>query len=560
MVVGLLAVMKAGGAYVPLDPDYPRERLRFMLEDSGVGVLLTERGTLESVPVNVEHVVGVDDDCEEFAGASPSGSGVEPGNTAYVIYTSGSTGVPKGVLVPHEAILNRLLWGQDVYPLAREDRVLQKASFSFDFSVWEIFGTLLAGAQLVLARPGGQQDSGYLVNLIRERRVTVAHFAPAMLQVFLEDPGLEGCDSLRLVFSGGEALSAEARERFFERLPSTLINQYGPTEAAVDATYFICRRESGRATVPIGRPAANTRAYVLDARMGPAPVGVPGELYIGGAQLARGYLKRPSLTAEKFVPDSFSSEPGSRLYRTGDVVRWLADGELEFIGRIDHQVKVRGLRIELGEIEAALLSHDSVNDCVVLAREESPGDKRLVAYVVSAADAECAGAAELRAHLKARLPEYMVPQTFVALEELPLTANGKVDRKALPAPDWSGGDAAGGCAEPRNALEEALADIWAEVLDLERVGVRDNFFEIGGHSLLAMMVTSRVLEVLQVELPLRLMFEEPTVAGLAAALASDPEVGEAAQAAAALLARLSSLSEEEVDSMLSGRAPAAEGF
>jgi amino acid adenylation domain-containing protein len=559
MIVSLLAVMKAGGAYVPLDPEYPQERLRFMLEDSGVRVLLTGQGTLETLPVNVEHVVSVEGDWEASAseGAAPPPSGVEPGNTAYVIYTSGSTGRPKGVLIPHEAILNRLLWGQDVYPLTREDRVLQKASFSFDFSVWEIFGTLLAGAQLVLARPGGQQDSGYLVKLIAERRVTVAHFPPAMLQVFLEEAGLDACDSLRLVFSGGESLSVEVQERFFKRLPSELINQYGPTEASVDATYFICRRESERVNVPIGRPIANTRAYVLDAALTPAPVGVNGELHIGGAGLARGYLNRPALTAERFIPDPFSNEPGARLYKTGDVVRWLADGEIEFNGRADNQVKVRGYRIEPGEIEAALMSHELVRDCVVLVREDVPGDKRLVAYVVTAAVATDVSANGLRAHLRERLPEYMAPSAFVTLERLPLSANGKVDRRALPAPDSS--QAAEAYVAPRDAVEEMIAEVWAEVLRVERVGVRDNFFESGGHSLLAMQVVSHLRQLIGHELPLRLMFEEPTVAGLAAALASDPEAGRKAEQAAGLLARLAQLSEEEVDGMLCERQTAAGG-
>ncbi|MFL6284238.1 MAG: AMP-binding enzyme, partial [Pyrinomonadaceae bacterium] len=302
-------------------------------------------------------------------------------------------------------------------------------------------------------------------------------------------------------------------------------------------------------TVPIGRPIANTRAYVLDARMSPAPVGVPGELYIAGTGLARGYLNRPSLTAERFIPDPFSLEAGARLYRTGDVVRWLADGELEFIGRADNQVKVRGLRIELGEIEAALSSHEAVRDCVVLAREDEPGDKRLVAYVVTATVGPVLSAAELRAHLKERLPEYMVPSAFVMLEALPLSANGKVDRKALPAPDSS--LVSDIYVAPRDEVEEMIAEVWAEVLRVERVGVEDNFFESGGHSLLAMQVVSHLRQLMGCELPLRLMFEEPTVAGLAAALARDPEARASALRAAQMLARLSSLSEEEVESMLS---------
>ncbi|HSF43790.1 MAG TPA: amino acid adenylation domain-containing protein [Thermoanaerobaculia bacterium] len=506
LVVALLAVLKAGGAYVPLDPEYPRERLAFMLTDSRPAVLLSSEPLRDRLPEPEVPVVWLDAE----AGALESESGDRlPGGfaddlqLAYTIYTSGSTGRPKGAMVSHRSICNRLLWMQDAYRLTAADTVLQKTPFSFDVSVWEFFWPLLAGARLAVARPGGHRDGAYLVDVIAREKVTVLHFVPSMLQAFLDEPDLDRCRSLRKVVVSGEALGAPLAERLFARLPVDLENLYGPTEAAVDVTVWGCRPDSVRVPVPIGRPIANTAIHVLDPGGRPAPVGVPGELHIGGVNVGRGYLERPDLTAERFVPDPFG-EPGARLYRTGDLARFAADGAVEFLGRLDHQVKIRGFRIELGEIEAALAEQAGVREAAVLAHED-----RLVAYVAGDAAVDALGPA-----LSERLPDYMVPATFVKLAALPLNANGKVDRKALPAPERQ--TSAEAYRAPRTPVEEVLAGIWAELLRLERVGANDHFFDLGGHSLLATRVMSRLRSALGVEMPLRDLFEAPRLADLAA--------------------------------------------
>ncbi len=533
MVVGLLGIIKAGGAYVPLDPAYPQERLSFMLEDARVPVLLTQARLAESLPQSEAEVVSVDalrEVIDEEGIENPAG-GATAENLAYVIYTSGSTGRPKGAMNSHRGICNRLLWMQDAYQLTSADSILQKTPFSFDVSVWEFFWPLLTGARLVVAQPGGHQDSAYLVKLIAEQKITTLHFVPSMLQVFLEEWGLETCDSLKQVICSGEALSFELQERFFARLNAGLHNLYGPTEAAVDVTFWACKQESGLRTVPIGRPIANTQIYLLDRRLQPVPVGVPGELYIGGVGVARGYLNRPELTAERFILDPFSAEDGARLYKTGDLARYLPDGNIEYLGRIDHQVKLRGFRIELGEVEAVLQQYAGVRDTVVLLREDGPGDKRLVAYVAARGEA-VPGPAELRRFLSERLPEYMVPQAFVLLDELPLTPNGKVDRRALPEPDRARPERGAEYVAPRGADEEEVARVWAEVLKVERVGADDNFFELGGHSLLMMQVVSRLRRSLGVELPLRSLFEAPTVVGLSETIRKLKDSGAEPQAPA----------------------------
>ncbi len=383
MVVGVLAVLKAGGAYVPLDPAYPSERLAFMLEDARASILLARDRQIEGLPVHGLRVVGLDSEGSfaEESGDDPA-SGVGAENLAYVMYTSGSTGRPKGVMVCHRSVVNHLRWRHEYFPVVPADRGLQKASLSFDDSVWEIFEPLLAGAQLLLAPPGAQSDSAQLVRLIAERRITTACFVPSLLQMFLEEPRLGDCVSLRRVTTGGEALSVDLQERFFSRLRARLHNGYGPTEATISATFWTCERDGSRRSVPIGRPIANTTTYVLDRYLQPVPIGVPGELCVGGAGLARGYLGRAGLTAERFVPDPFGEGAGARLYRTGDLARYLADGTLEFLGRLDEQVKLRGNRVEPGEVEAVLRQHPAVRESVVLAREDRPGERRLVAYVV----------------------------------------------------------------------------------------------------------------------------------------------------------------------------------
>jgi amino acid adenylation domain-containing protein len=512
MVISLLAILKAGAAYLPLDPSYPRERLSFMMEDAGLTLLLTQEHLLDILPEHEAEVICVDREWAEIAQHRAENPASEVGaeNGAYVIYTSGSTGRPKGVVNTHEGACNRLLWMQDAYHLTEADRVLQKTPYSFDVSVWEFLWPLMSGARLVLARPRGHQDAAYLVRLIVQEQITTLHFVPSMLQLFLSEHGLEDCRSLRQVMCSGEALSYELQERFFARLDASLHNLYGPTEAAIDVTYWPCERESERHLVPIGRPIANTQLYILDQYQRPVPVGVAGELHIGGIGLARGYWERPELTAEKFIPDPFGRTAGARLYRTGDLARYLSDGAVEYLGRLDYQVKLRGFRIELGEIEAMLVQHEAVRESVALVREEMAGEPRIVAYVVPE-NGSVPPAVELRGYLRERLPEYMLPAAFVELAALPLTPNGKIDRGALPVPELDRATEDESRAIPAHPLEEVVAGIWSEVLGLGRVGPHENFFELGGHSLLAIKVVSRLRTIMRLEVPVRDLFESPTV-------------------------------------------------
>jgi amino acid adenylation domain-containing protein len=446
----------------------------------------------------------------------PAPSGVGSDHAAYAIFTSGSTGRPKGAVNTHRGIVNRLLWMQEAFGLTPRDRVLQKTPFSFDVSVWEFFWPLLVGARLVVAHPGGHQDPAYLVEIIAGEGITTVHFVPPMLQVFLEEEGLERCASLRRVITSGEALAPELVKRFSSRLGRPLgvelHNLYGPTEAAVDVSWYACPPEGEG--VPIGRPVANTRLHLLDPGGDPVPVGVAGELHIGGVQVGRGYVHRPGLTAERFVPDPFGG-PGSRLYRTGDLARHLPDGQVEYLGRIDHQVKIRGFRIELGEIETALATHPQVRECAVVALREAEGETRLAACVSH--DPESPPEMEsLRRHLRRKLPEHMLPSAFVLLPSLPVTANGKLDRRALATA------AAAGQARievdhvaPRSEVERELATIWQGVLRLPGVGVHDNFFDLGGNSISLLRVYRRVREVFPGALPITRLFENPTIADLA---------------------------------------------
>src|SRR6185369_14101447 len=377
MVVALFGILKAGGAYVPLDPDYPKDRTTFMLEDTRLKVILTQ-SHLEA-PATDALIINLDEQWDSLNGEvdTPPAHKGDADRLAYVIYTSGSTGRPKGVMVAHRGICNRLLWMQEEYRLDETDVVLQKTPFSFDVSVWEFFWPLMTGARLVMARPGGHRDAAYLTEVVQSGGVTTMHFVPPMLRLFVEEPTFRDCASLRRVVCSGEALPVEFQKRFFAASKAELHNLYGPTEASVDVTFWACERETDSHTVPIGRPVANTQIHLLDRRLEPVPAGVPAELFIGGVQLARGYLNRPELTAERFVPDPFSKEPGMRLYRTGDLARYLSEGQIEFLGRTDDQVKIRGLRIEPGEIEAALREHPAVEDVIVHAREDAPGEKRL---------------------------------------------------------------------------------------------------------------------------------------------------------------------------------------
>ncbi|WP_371865564.1 non-ribosomal peptide synthase/polyketide synthase [Dictyobacter alpinus] len=520
LVIAIIAVLKAGGAYVPLDPDYPTERLRFLIEDTHLSLVLTQHPLLPLLPSSDCRRLCLDRDWILVDGESdtPLPTLVHPEQLAYMIYTSGSTGLPKGAMNTQQALLNRLLWMQQRYQLDATDCVLQKTPFSFDVSVWEFFWPLLAGARLLLAAPEGQRDSAYLVALIRQQAVSLCHFVPSMLSVFLQEPEVSHCQSLRDVICSGEALSFELQQRFFARLGAGLHNLYGPTEAAIDVTAWTCQPESLRREVPIGRPIANLRVYVLDERLRPLPIGVPGELYLGGIGLARGYAERPALTAERFVPDPLSQQPGARLYRTGDRVRWLEDGTLSYLGRLDFQVKIRGQRIELGEIEQQLERHPAVRDAVVTTQPDSQHNPQLIAYLVPERDMEPIDTlrrlGEIQTYLQASLPLAMQPARWMWLSELPLTSNGKLDRKALPAPvsaEWEQRKV----GTPRTPIEETLANIYCSLLQIPTVGIEDNFFALGGHSLLATQLVSRIRVLFQIELPLSDIFKYPHISALA---------------------------------------------
>ncbi|WP_433258995.1 amino acid adenylation domain-containing protein [Streptosporangium sp. CA-135522] len=496
LLVAMYAVVKAGGAYLPVDPDLPAERIASMLADARPVLV-----------VDPDWLAGAD---ASTYPADDLGVRLAPENPAYVIYTSGSTGRPKGVVVSHGSIVNRLLWAQSEYGLRADDRVLQKTPAGFDVSVWEFFWPLQTGATLVLARPGGHRDPAYLAELIDAERVTTVHFVPSMLAAFLAgDPAPA---SIRRIICSGEALPSELADQAVARLGVPVHNLYGPTEAAVDVTFWEHRPQSDAASVPIGRPVWNTRLHVLDGFLRPVPVGVAGELYVAGVQLARGYAGRAALTAERFVADPFGGV-GGRMYRTGDVARWRADGVVEFLGRVDAQVKVRGFRIEPGEVEGVLVRCPGVGAVAVVVREDRPGDRRLVAYAVPAAGAGGADAidpGEVRRFAAERLPEYMVPSAVVVLDALPVTRNGKLDRAALPVPEVVTSGRA-----PRTPVEEILCGAFAEVLGADRVGIDEGFFDLGGDSLLATRLVSRVRSVLSVELPVRAVFEAPSVAALA---------------------------------------------
>ena len=539
MVVALLGVLKAGGAYVPLDPSYPEERLSYMLQDAQVSVLLTQARFVKHLPA-IEKTLCLDAgwDADWPEATDNLSTEVQPRNLAYMIYTSGSTGRPKGVMNTHQGIVNRLYWMQQHYHLSVQDRVLQKTPFSFDVSVWEFFWPLLAGTTLVIARPGGHQNPTYLADLIAEQRITTLHFVPSMLQAFLQEPQLERCASLRRVICSGEALTRDLQDRFFAVFPRgvQLHNLYGPTEAAVDVTYWECQPADTATTVPIGRPIANTQIYIVNEALQPTPVGVAGELLIGGVNLARGYYQRPELTAEKFIRDPFSVVEDARVFRTADLARYRSDGAIEFLGRIDHQVKIRGFRIELGEIEAALSGHAAIKEAVVTAREDMPGNKRLIAYLVPHTSAVQPSIEALRAFLKTSLPDYMIPAAFMFMEAFPLSPNGKINRNVLPIPDSERPQLQAAYVAPRTPLERQLAEIWSRILDIDRIGVHDNYFDLGGASIQGLEIIAQANDA-GIPLKTEMLFEFQTIAELAAAVtehapSQEPAAEQALQAQA----------------------------
>ena len=520
MLVSIYAILKAGGAYVPLDPDVPDERLEFMAEEAELVAVLTQARLAERAPAQAE-VCAVDSDWHrlEAYDADDLQLEIDPKAAAYVIYTSGSTGRPKGVLNEHRGIVNRLLWMQEEYGLDGSDCVLQKTPFSFDVSVWELFWPLQTGARLAIAAPDGHRDPGYLAREIDERGVTTIHFVPSMLRLFLDDARAASCTGLERVICSGEALTFDLQQRFFEVFPGEveLHNLYGPTEAAVDVTYWACDRADTSGVVPIGRPVANTQIHIVDERLRHVPIGVAGELHIGGVQVARGYVSRPELTAERFIDDPFSA---GRLYRTGDLARWRTDGNLEFLGRTDHQVKIRGNRVELGEIEAVLLQHDRVATAAVTTHETKSGSLQLIAHF-TAPDLPAPGPDVLRAFLDERLPSYMVPNAFVAHEELTLTTSGKIDRKSLDAALEAQRAQKKGSVAPRDVVEQLLADIWSDVLGRDDIGVDERFFELGGDSIQAAGVVSRVQQELDEFVYVITAFTAPTIAEYARLLRRD---------------------------------------
>ena len=570
--VALLGILKAGGTYVPLDGGYPAQRLRFMLEDAEVGLLLTQHGQQEVVTEGeATEVVYLDEEWEQFKSESRENPAVvtKAENLAYVMYTSGSTGQPKGVGVTHRAI-NRLVRNTNYVQLEESDRVAQVSNVSFDAATFEIWGALLHGAQLVGIEKETMLSPAEFKRAIAKQHISAMFLTTALFNQIAQSLP-ETFAPLRYLLFGGEACDPQSVRRVLELgKPRHLLHVYGPTENTTFTTWYEVRDvEASARTIPIGQALSNTEIWVLDQHMQLAPVGVTGELYIGGDGLARDYFRRPELTAEKFVPHPYSAEPGARLYRTGDLVRYLSDGNVEFLKRMDQQVKIRGFRIELGEIEATLQDHPAVRESIVIVREVIPGDRHLVAYVVPepavsgqrwnnyANNPLCETfvhqlVLQLRNWLRARLPAYVTPANFVVLDELPLNANGKVDRRALPEPDAAKYVAEETFIAPRTREEKTIAEIWAEVLDGRPISVEANFFDLGGHSLLATRVISRIREKCGVELPLRLLFDSPTVAALASHLAAVQPSQTDASRIAEMLETLASLSEDETKVLLDG--------
>ncbi|KEI98762.1 hypothetical protein N496_03920 [Clostridium botulinum A2B3 87] len=514
VVVALEGILKSGACYLPLDIESPEERLQFMIKDANVVTIITKekyKNLLLKYGVNENDIICIDTGWYEINNESDENpvNIASMDDLAYVIYTSGSTGKPKGVMLQHSALYNRIMWAQGQFNLDSHDRVLQKTVMTFDVSVWEFLWPLSVGAVLVMARPGGHKDSGYLVDVIKEKRITTVHFVPSMLRAFLDNWNIKKVNCLKRVICSGEELTLDLQKKFFSLLEVELYNLYGPTEAAIDVTCWRCDKDCVKTTVPIGYPISNIKLYILDKYLKPLPAGVPGELYISGVGVSKGYLNREELTKEKFISNPFTNKQNDIMYKTGDLVKYARDGSIEYLRRIDHQVKIRGLRIELGEIEKMILSYTDVKAATVIVWDIAPENKKLVAYIVMDDD-EYFQLDLIKDYLKKNLPDYMIPSKFIVMDKLPVTLNGKINRKELPAPDFSINLNNEILVEPKNYIQKKLASIWREVLKIDKVGIRNKFFELGGDSILSIQVVARAYKSGLIVTP-KQIFENQTI-------------------------------------------------
>jgi len=516
MIVSLLGVLKAGGAYVPFEPTYPEERLSFMFDDTKPPVFITHKNLAPVLQTKTYgHTLYVDN-WEQFEGESSDNplNCTSSKNLAYIIYTSGSTGQPKGVMIPHSGICNRLYWMQEEYKIKQSDHILQKTPFSFDVSLWELFLPLITGSKMILAAPGGHKDNAYLLNLITKESVSILHFVPSMLQAFLEEPNLNAISSIRHLFCSGETLPLHLEKLFYTKMNSRLHNLYGPTEASVDVTNWECSQDNKRPSVPIGCPISNTQIYILNNSLAPVPIGVTGELYITGKGLSLGYCNNPSLSEQMFIPNPFSDIPGDRLYKTGDMARWFSDGNIEYRGRRDSQIQFHGHRIELGEIESILSRFHDLSSCAVILDKTTALEGRIVAYYTTV-DTNPIATETLRGFLKTMLPDHMIPSFYIHLPDMPITTSGKVDRKSLPKFKMEHKDALPRREHPTSKTEQIIESAWSSALDLTNFGLNDNFFEVGGNSILLTQVHLFLRDHFGSQLSIVNLFQFPTIASLA---------------------------------------------
>ncbi|WP_404791161.1 amino acid adenylation domain-containing protein [Altericista sp. CCNU0014] len=556
MIIGILGILKAGGAYVPLDPTYPSTRLDFLRQDARVSLLLTQQHLVSQFPETQVLCLDADWDAIAHHPSAPVTSPVTPDNLAYVIYTSGSAGQPKGVQITHRNLVHSTYARLLTYPTPIH-RFLLLSSFAFDSSVAGIFWSLCQGGELHLPEVGLERDPAGLVAAIAHHQISHLLALPSLYNLLLETAQPQQLKSLQTTIVAGEVCPTALVRRHLDQYPETpLFNEYGPTEGTVWSTVYRCEGEVQKlpstvsSTVPIGRPIPNAQIYILDAQQQPVPIGVTGELYVGGEGVARGYLHQPQLTAEKFIPHPFAADPDAKLYRTGDLARYRPNGDIEFLGRMDDQIKLRGFRIELGEIEAAIAQHPSILETIVLVREDSPGDRRLVAYLRPQPDADPNLTDILRQTLRETLPDYMVPSIFISLKTFPRTPNGKIDRQMLPSPDRVQPERSHAFVAPRTATEVKLGEIWTAILKVDPVGIHDNFFDLGGHSLLATQLASRCRDTFHVEIPLRQFFAAPTIADLAISIAQQLADASEEDVFAQALAEIQQLSDEEAQAML----------